>query len=116
MNFALAKEIYGTAWHMDAMSIQRYSLLLSHIRSGFSLTSENKNNSCSFYSIKNKVELVEKEYKLENLSQNDDNIAIIKLDGAITKNGGESSYGTYELAQKMNKYSTKIIYLIKYNQ
>lgn len=110
MNYKLLKEIYGTPWFVDAETMQSLSAALKFAREGGIYDSE-KHNQIGIYQAKNQVVITEKDYKLDNLQAGDQNISLIKLDGPITKNGGDSHYGTVDLARKLRTFdaSEKII-------
>jgi ClpP class serine protease len=110
MNYKLLKEIYGTPWFVDAETMQGLSAALNYAREGGVYDSE-KHNQFGVYQVKSAVKITEKDWKLDSLSSDDQNISLIKLDGPITKNGGDSHYGTTELAQKLLNFdaSEKII-------
>ena len=80
MNIQLAREIYSSAWYMDAMSFRSFSAILADMRNG--VTYSGKRNS--------------------NVSTVDnDGVHTLELKGAITRSGGDSHYGTKELAQML---------------
>ena len=90
--------------------MQSLSAALKFAREGGVYDSE-KHNQIGIYQAKNQVVITEKDYKLDNLQAGDQNISLIKLDGPITKNGGDSHYGTVDLARKLRTFdaSEKII-------
>lgn len=98
MNFSLAKEIYGTPWCIDAISMLQLNAVLKSIQNGVVIDSETKNNSFSLF--KNESKLVYSSYDL-NSKENFNGIAILNLNGVITKNGGQSSYGTKQISKEM---------------
>lgn len=101
MNFALAKEVYGVPWCVDAISFQSLTAILENNRNGVELElPEIKYNSISFYNVKSKTELIYSEYQLDN-SNDFEGIGIINLNGPITVSGGASSYGMEELSNRM---------------
>jgi protease-4 len=104
MNFSLAREIYGQAWLVDSQSIQSLTALLSHFKQGGNLTPGEKNNDTYLYSIKNQVATTDNLYKARNDNSNDKLIAVTKVDGPITKNGGESSFGTIQMADRFRRF------------
>lgn len=110
MNYRLLKEIYGTPWFVDSETLQGLSAALTFAREGGVYDSE-KHNQFGIYQAKNAVTITDIDYKLDNLRAGDQNISLIKLDGPITKNGGDSHYGTVDLARKLRTFdaSDKII-------
>ena len=105
MNYKLAKEIYGNAWFMDAISLQKFSGLLDHIRNGGKITEDTvKNNDSHIYNIKDQTTITEDVFQAANDDKGNDYISVIHIDGAITKNGGASSYGTVDLANRLKKF------------
>lgn len=104
MNFSLAREIYGQPWLVDSQSIQSLTALLSHFKQGGNLTPGEKNNDTFLYDIKNQVATTDNLYKARNDNSNKKLIAVTKIDGAITKNGGESSFGTIEMSNRFKKF------------
>lgn len=80
MNFALAKEIYGQPWSVDAVSLMHLSSILKNIQNGVALDSS--------------------DVKLNSVT-NIDSIGVINLNGVITKNGGQSSNGTKYLSSQL---------------
>ena len=103
MNYRLLKEIYGTPWFVDAETLQGLTAALNFARDGGTYDSE-KHNQTAIYQVKNQVVITEKDYKLDSLQSGNDNISLIKLDGPITKNGGDSHYGTVDLARKLRTF------------
>lgn len=101
MNFTLAKEIYGSPWCIDALSMLQLTSLLKNIQNGVVLDNEVKNNSFSLF--KNETKLVYDSYSL-NTKENFNGIAVLNLNGVITKNGGSSSYGTKQMSAEMLKF------------
>jgi ClpP class serine protease len=104
MNFKLAKEIYGSPWFMDAISMQRYSAILSHLKNNEMSEHGQKSNSFGFINPKSAdITIISDDYDLKK-SESEQNISIIQLDGAITKHGGASHNGTLQLASQLNKF------------
>ena len=102
-NFALAKEIYGNPWSVDAISFLQLSSILKDMRNGVSLDlPETKFNSIGFWKLKSDTRLVNYYWQLDN-SDSFDGIGVVNLNGAITKNGGSSSLGTKDLSSQMLK-------------
>ena len=105
MNFPLAKEIYGSPWSIDSVSLMHLSSILKNIQNGIVLDApEIKMNSVSVLEIKGETKIINRSWELKNDS-NFEGIGVINLNGAITKNGGESSYGTKELSNQMTQMS-----------
>lgn len=105
MNFPLAKEIYGQPWSVDSISMMHLSSILKDFQNGVVLDApEIKMNSISVLEIKGETRIINGNWQLRN-DDNFDGIGIINLNGAITKNGGDSSYGTKELSNKMIQMS-----------
>lgn len=105
MNFPLAKEIYGSPWSIDSVSLMHLSSILKNIQNGIVLDApEIKMNSVSVLEIKGETKIINRSWELKNDSDFE-GIGVINLNGAITKNGGESSYGTKELSNQMTQMS-----------
>ncbi len=106
MNFQLAREIYGmTPWLMDAQSIPAMTSILKDLRAGMTFEQkETKLNTPFIYDIKSNTKIVKSPYELSN---NDDfaGVAVLPLNGPITKSGGESSLGMMQLSSRMKMYS-----------
>lgn len=100
-NYPLAKEIYGTAWSVDSISFVQLSSILKNLQNGVDLeVPEVKLNSLSLLEIKSETKILKNEYDL-NTSESFEGIGVINLNGVITKNGGDSSFGTKQLASRM---------------
>jgi len=105
MNFPLAKEIYGSPWSVDSVSMLHLSSILKNLQNGIALdVPEQKLNSISLLKIKSETRIVNEEWDLEN-KDSFEGIGIINLNGPITKNGGMSSFGTKGLSNSMLKMS-----------
>ena len=101
MNFTLAKEIYGTPWCVDSVSVLHLSSILKNIQNGLILEAPDKKlNSVSLYQVKGETRLLNDTYDLNN-KDSFEGIGIINLNGPITKNGGMSSNGTVEMSNMM---------------
>ena len=101
MNFPLAKEIYGTPWCVDSVSVLHLSSILKNIQNGLILEAPDKKlNSVSLYQVKGETRLLNDTYDLNN-KDSFEGIGIINLNGPITKNGGMSSNGTVEMSNMM---------------
>jgi len=104
-DYKLAKEIYGTAWSIDAISFLHLSSILKNIQNGVSLDApEQKLNSISLLEITSETRMIQRTWQLDN-SDSFDAIGVINLNGPITKNGGASSYGTKEISSQMLQMS-----------
>lgn len=113
MNFSLAKEIYSlTPWMMDVHSIPVMSAILENIKNGIPLeVPEVKLNTPFIYDIKNETRIITKPYgdgwsigQLEN-SDDFEGIAVININGPITKSGGASTVGMDSISSLMYKMS-----------
>lgn len=105
MNFPLAKEIYGTPWCVDSISVLHLTSILKNIQNGLVLdVPEKKLNSVALYQIKNDIRVLNDNYDLNN-SDSFEGIGVISLNGPITKNGGMSSNGTVEMSNMMLEMS-----------
>lgn len=105
MNFPLAKEIYGQPWSIDAVSMMHLSSILKNLQNGVALDApEIKMNSISVLEIKGETRIINSSWQLRTDSDFD-GIGVINLNGAITKNGGDSSFGTKELSNQMIQMS-----------
>lgn len=101
MNFPLAKEIYGTPWCVDSVSVLHLTSILKNIQNGLILEAPDKKlNSVSLYQVKGETRLLNDTYDLNN-KDSFEGIGIINLNGPITKNGGMSSNGTVEMSNMM---------------
>ena len=102
MNYGLAKEIYGMEpWCMDVKSLPMFTSILKNLQNGVQLqVPETKYNSFYYLDLKSKTTLVTREWELQDNSISEA-VGVINLDGPITKSGGESSYGTKQLSQRM---------------
>lgn len=102
MNIPLAREIYGQPWLIDSVSLQGLTAALAHFKKGGNVTVENKANSTHLYDIEAKTFVSDRVYEVKE-NADKETVAVTRLDGAITKNGGKSSYGTTQIAAKMRK-------------
>lgn len=110
INYALSKEIYGlTAWFVDAHSLPGLLGVLNSVEN--LAIPEEKHNSINVYVPKSDTRIIDRPFgdgwtrgQLEN-SDEFNAIAVIKLDGPITLNGGASSFGMKQLSQQMIKIS-----------
>lgn len=97
MNFKLAREIYGSPWYMDLVSLPALSALLKELNSGREISE--RCNEMYVISMKSKDD-----YRVvdsEDFEDEKNLIAVHELNGAITKNGGASSDGTLQIAARM---------------
>lgn len=111
MNFGLAREVYGVgAWSIDSKSLPAMLQILANSKNGQNLElPEVKYNSVSFLKFKSDceddvedcIECEEEELDNEDVQ----GIAVINLNGAITVDGGMSSYGMTELSESMLELS-----------
>lgn len=105
MNFPLAKEIYGTPWSVDSVSMLHLSSILKNLQNGIALDVPNtKLNSISLLEIKGETRIINEEWDLLN-KDSFEGIGIINLNGPITKSGGMSTFGTKELSSSMLQMS-----------
>ena len=104
MNYTLAKEIYGQPWYVDAITLQGLTALLSHFKQGGQLTKGEKNNDTFLYDIKNETHVTRDLFKPRNDNSNNKFISVTKIDGPITKNGGESSHGTVQMGERFQRF------------
>lgn len=101
MNYGLSKEIYGVPWSVDALSFKHLSSILKDIRNGVKIEiPETKLNSISLLEIKGETRVIKSSYDLKS-NDSFDGIGIINLNGPITRNGGDSSFGTKQLSESM---------------
>lgn len=98
MDFRLIKEIYGKAWCTDAVSLYQHKQLLEASRQF--VHSGEKMNAFSVYTIKSEKNTSGKGQAYGKQKQQE-NIGVYRLDSVITKHGGMSHYGTYEIAAQM---------------
>jgi ClpP class serine protease len=92
MDFRLIKEIYGKAWCTDAISLYQHKQLLEASRQF--VHSGEKMNVFSVIAAAKKTDGKGKQQATEN-------IGVYRLDSVITKHGGMSHNGTYEIAAQM---------------
>lgn len=104
-NLALAKEIYGVPWSVDVISFVQLSSILKNLQNNVPLeVPENKYNAISVLQVKGETRLISREWQL-NSSDSFEGIGIINMNGVITRNGGESTYGTKQLSSRMLQMS-----------
>lgn len=111
INYLLAKEIYGlTPWLVDASSLPILTSILRDAKSGISLEMpEEKCNAISFFNIGQETKVVDRPYgnyynpgQLDS-KENFEAIAVININGPITRSGGMSSFGMDTIANQMRK-------------
>jgi len=107
VNFGLGREIYSTiAWAVDAHTFPAYLRMLQDFRNGVILSMpEEKYNSTFVYNVQNGVKTVSEGWQARNDAESD-LIYIINLNGVITKNGGDSTWGTKDLANKIKFFES----------
>ena len=110
MNFGLAREVYGVgAWSIDSKSLPAMLQILANSKNGQNLElPEVKYNSISVLKFKSDSEddvedYIEEDYEPTN--EDIQGIAIINLNGAITVDGGMSSYGMTDVSEMMMSLS-----------
>jgi ClpP class serine protease len=106
MNYRLAREIYGMVpWMVDGPTFATVFQMLKDFRNGIPFTGTGeKLNDLFFFDPKNGTRIISSTWELNQDVQGDDLIYVINLNGVITKNGGDSSYGTKHLSQRMLKF------------
>ena len=103
INFALAREIYGgSPWMIDPISFSGLFGILKDFRNGVKLEhdTDNKLNSSFVLNIESKHKTVFSKWQLDD--DDSEVIAVHKIDGVITKGGGDSSFGTKDIASRMS--------------
>jgi protease-4 len=105
MNFSLARDIYGTPWFMDVLSIQQLFGVLDLVKNGQITDKEEKNNQFSLLELNQATKIVKSRpwTDFNRLDSEHSYISIVDLNGPITKNGGQSHYGTKDIAKAMSK-------------
>ncbi len=104
-DYRLAKEIYGSAWSVDAISFVQLSAILKNIQNKVALdVPAQKFNAIGVYELKSETRLINYSWQLNN-PDSFEGIGIVNLDGVITKNGGISSYGTKQMSKQMIQMS-----------
>jgi len=108
MNFALAKEIYGNPWFVDAASINGLLGIQKALSRGVMLeVPEIKYNTPCILEVNSETRIISRPYGNEwvpgQLDNNDkfDGIGLININGAITLSGGNSTVGMEQLSQLM---------------
>lgn len=100
MNYGLAKEIYGEAWCIDFGSISTFKNLLRNIRST-SHNAEDKSNKFLLAIVTDSGYTAAKVSQPSATSKKENTISVTNINGPITKNGGESSFGMKELSDSL---------------
>ena len=101
MNFGLSRDLYGSVWCIDYLSASSLSSLLIDLRAGVKLEiPEQKYNSIG-YMINSETTFITSPKQLNDIKGDFNGIGIIDINGPITKNGGQSSYGMLELSSMM---------------
>lgn len=109
INFQLAKEIFGIVpWFVDAHSLPSLMTILKNSKSGISLElPEKKYNAVSYLNYAENSTIINSDswYDMQKLKSNEDfeAIAIVSINGPITKSGGASSYGMDYVSSNMLK-------------
>jgi protease-4 len=109
MDFALARQIYGQPWFMDALSIQKFAPILEHFKNG--------GNSGHTGAIANESYLISAngsdntplnaEISTKAEEDREEVISVLRIDGAITKHGGASHRGTRQMANVLLRNDSK---------
>jgi protease-4 len=98
MDYKLAKEIYGSIWMIDPITLTQYSKMLDYFHNGGKYEEpEVKGNSFGIISQGN-VFNARRIQRMEDVP--DGSIAQYNFDSVITKHGGLSHYGTTEIASQ----------------
>jgi ClpP class serine protease len=103
INFNLAKEIYGlTPWMMDIHSIPVMTSILKDVKNGVRFEKpEIKLNTPYIIDVTSKeTRLVSRPWQLRS-EETFDAVGVIKIDGPITKSGGESTMGMTQISNIM---------------
>lgn len=109
INFQLAKEIFGiTPWFVDAHSLPSLMTILKNSKSGISLElPEKKYNAVTYLNYAENTTAINSDnwYDLQKLKTNEnfEAVAIVNINGPITKSGGASSYGMDYVSANMLK-------------
>lgn len=106
MNYSLAREIYGgVPWMVDASTFTALKSMLNDFRSGVKFQSkEDKNNNISLVKISAATKIISRSWQLNEDYKGDDLVYVINLNGVITKDGGESTFGMKQLAAQMQAF------------
>lgn len=105
INVALAREIYGLQpWMVDGLTFSSLINVLNDLRNGGNvISSTEKLNNHFFYEIKSATRLVSRPAQVDQ-SSGDEYISVINLNGVITKEGGDSTYGTKQLSRMLLQF------------
>ncbi|MFN0254499.1 S49 family peptidase [Pedobacter ureilyticus] len=106
MNYSLAREIYGGApWMVDASTFSALRSMLNDFRAGVNFhAKEDKNNAIALVKISAATKIINRTWQLSDDYQGDDLVYVINLNGVITKDGGESTFGMKQLAAQMQNF------------
>jgi protease-4 len=77
---------------------------LSHFKTGGVLTPGEKCNDTFLYDLKSKTLIAERIYQAKGDDSGNKFVSVTKIDGVITKNGGESSFGTIQMANRFKQF------------
>ena len=101
MNFGLSRDLYGSVWCVDYLSASSLSSLLVDLRAGVNLElPEQKYNSIG-YMLNSEINFITSPKQLSEIKGGFNGIGVIDINGPITKNGGQSSYGMVQLSNMM---------------
>jgi ClpP class serine protease len=104
-DYILAREIYGSPWSADAVSLSQLTAILTNLQNGVILSPpETKLNSIGVLDITSETRLISYNWQLNN-PDSFEGIGIINLNGVITKNGGASTNGTKQMSKQMLQMS-----------
>jgi ClpP class serine protease len=108
MNYSLAREIYGREpWAVDASTFSALRSMLNDIRSGVRFQAkDDRNNAIALVNVTNATKIINRTWQLSEDYQGDDLVYVINLNGVITKDGGESTYGMTYLAAQMQNFDS----------
>ncbi len=106
MKFSLAREIYGREpWAVDATTFIALKSMLNDFRNGVKFqANDDRNNAIALVNISNATKIINRTWQLSDNYQGDDLVYVINLNGVITKDGGESTYGMTYLAAQMQTF------------
>jgi ClpP class serine protease len=101
MNYTLAKEIHGNNfWNIDENSLSNYLNILNESKNFVENSLDIKANTPEILNADGTVELVSKEYQLDN-NRDFNGIGIININGPILKSSGGSTLGMKDVSQMM---------------
>ena len=102
MDYKLAREIYGSPWMMDSLSMQKFAGILKDFRNGVKYEHQGeKDNDTSYFEVKSETMIFDSARTWKELDDKNDYIAVTEINGAITKSGGGSHNGTVSIARNM---------------